>query len=366
MRLNKAALVPALCVALGVAGPALGQMHFWTGPYIAATGGLATGNAQYTFNTDGLYNDAPGDTFGVATGGAPFGGALGFNWVDGNRLFGIEMSASTAVNGIGHWDTPVDGHEFDLKAHWFAALTGRVGYIAGRLMGYIEAGPAVGHLIWSDGGPDDERGPVFGVALGAGGELALTPRIGVGFGYQFQAYAPLHIVNADTDHDLRFTTHVIQARIIYRFDRTTGGMYDPTQNDFTWDGFYFGGFAGAIWQFGGWAGYNFTFADHMLAGINVRGSMSHLAQGGVFTFSPQLDLRGRLGTLVGPGVAVYGVAGPSYSWMPVNGGFLFGVGAGLEVPVLRHISLVAETELLMNPGTGWRDVNLIVGANFNP
>lgn len=356
----------------------------WAGPRISIIAGQARGDAAYDFNTDGYFNNAPGDAFTVPVSGEPGGLALGYNWQTGRFVYGIEASILTAIRGVSHWNTDspyFPGEQnFDLKGHWFTALTGRVGIASDRVMLYAEAGPMLGHLVAEV--TDTTNGydvwtprAVPGVTLGAGVELAITRRLSLAFGYQMIALAPMHIaaeaIDRDngeptgefTDHDIRYVSHALTAKLVFTLgqDRNVpAGEAPPARN---WEGFYLGVFGGALHQIGPQLGYNFRIGERFVAGVEAQASVDFCCG-----IDFEGDLNGRGGFLLNDDVLLYAEAGVGYlagSFYGVLDGFFYTAGGGIEIALSPRVSAFMEAKAVGSPRQGIMDGNFQGGFNFH-
>lgn len=371
------AAIGGLCACLALSAPAAAQ-DYWTGPYVGALAGYAWGDATYTFNTDGSYNTAAGQTFGHDVAGVPIGGFLGYAWRSGNIVYGFEASFTSAFLGVSNYDVPSPydpNDQFDLKGHWFAALTPRIGYAMGRVLLYAEAGPAIGHLvarvedtaagtsIWS-------AGSAIGLAAGVGVEVAATRWLSIGLGYQYLTLAPMNVPgraslsvgSSTTDHDIRYRSHSVFGRVVFHMDPgreiADGQPVDPY-----WGGFYVGTFGSSLWQAGLALGYDVPVGTQYLAGVEVQAATDLRLRG------YSVDINGRFGYLHGD-VLFYAEAGIGYADGPANGTFFglidggyYTLGGGIEVALRPRTSGVFEIEAIGGLGAGITDANFQAGLN---
>lgn len=380
----------ALCAAAVAATPASADDEsYFTGPFAGFIGGYAVGNAVYTFNTDGYYNTAAGQSISIPVAGPPSGGIIGYNWRNAEGvIYGFEYSLYPAIGGVSHAGAAnplVAGQTFDLKGHWFSAFTPRVGMDWGRVMVFAQGGPAIGHLIAiARDNPNDlynaRRGIVPGLAIGTGFEIAVSKRFSIGAGYQLLALFPLAQAGESqdsntnafagpataTDHRIQFTSHSAMVRVIYRFADAPGGNagHAPDRPSFDWSGLYLGAFGGSIWQLGGTAGYNIVL-DRYVLGISGQVSAVNLIQSPAYPLAFRADANARAGMLVNDNVLLYGETGVGYTNFAVNGGVLVHFGAGMEIAVSERTTLFGETRVVFN-FAGWQEGNVLAGVNFYP
>jgi outer membrane immunogenic protein len=117
----------------------------WSGPYVGLQAGWVWGRPSYTYNFGG---PAP-TSVGVDVGGVVAGASAGYNWQNGQIVYGAEGDISYAdVDGnIATSSTPpcyVEGCTGKLS--WFGTGRARLGYVAGGFLPYITGGFAVGEI----------------------------------------------------------------------------------------------------------------------------------------------------------------------------------------------------------------------------
>ena len=181
----------------------------WGGYYFGVYAGGAFGKSSH---------DALLSTGSFNTSGAIVGGTIGFNFLVGSWVAGIEFDAgwanikgSTAANCL-----PA---ECRTESSSIVTLRGRAGPTFGRVLPYITAGVAFG-----DVNPTTAIGTgsayLTGYAVGAGVEVALTHEW---FGKIEYLYVDLGsyscgacaLVVADS---VSFTTNIVRAGLNYKFD----------------------------------------------------------------------------------------------------------------------------------------------------
>jgi outer membrane immunogenic protein len=129
------ALAPSVAVADGSPGMKDGYRPFsWTGFYVGANVGLATGQTTGDFGLGGFLNTD------YEMNGAVYGGQIGYNWQRGNIVLGIEGSFSgTTIQGT---TTCIFVFECKREVDNIATVTGRVGYAMDRSLLYVLGGGA--------------------------------------------------------------------------------------------------------------------------------------------------------------------------------------------------------------------------------
>jgi outer membrane immunogenic protein len=125
----------------------------WTGAYIGINGGGGWG-----------------DVGSVDTSGGFVGGTLGYNWQQGNGVFGIETDiAWSGIDGT----TSFAGVPVSAGSDWFGTVRGRLGFAADRALWFVSGGLAYGNVNVSAPGFASTDTTNAGWALGGGVEFAL-------------------------------------------------------------------------------------------------------------------------------------------------------------------------------------------------
>ena len=124
----------------------------WMGPYIGANIGYQWGTAT----------NSPNDP-----SGAILGGQLGYNWQNGQFVYGVESDLQWS-----NADEIILPNKFSNS--WFGTARGRLGYAMNNIMAYGTGGLAYGNLELDVGGLSESR-THFGWTLGVGAEVGLTP-----------------------------------------------------------------------------------------------------------------------------------------------------------------------------------------------
>jgi len=145
----------------------------WTGPYAGIAGGWSWGNSDQT---------DPGVLFGDGNynvSGGLIGGTLGYNWQNGQWVFGLEGDYSWAdIKGQSSLcGFPVFTHSCGTKIETFGTARARVGAVMGNQMPYITGGWAFGDVHgWDSFFPASGSKMYSGWTIGAGIEWRLDPR----------------------------------------------------------------------------------------------------------------------------------------------------------------------------------------------
>ena len=116
----------------------------WAGWYIGAHAGVAWQNTQaetlFDFGEDRLF---PGGNTSASKTGFIGGGQIGYNWQNGNFVFGLEGD----ISGLGgKTSTGLPGYDTALESRirWLSTVRGRFGLAVGNTMAYMTAGVAIG------------------------------------------------------------------------------------------------------------------------------------------------------------------------------------------------------------------------------
>jgi outer membrane immunogenic protein len=180
----------------------------WGGYYFGLYAGGAFGKSAH---------DAPLPTGNFNTSGAVVGGTIGFNFLIGGWVAGIEFDAGWA-NIRGGTATNCLGAECRTENSGLVTLRGRAGPAFGRVLPYVTAGVAFGEIT-----PTTAIGTgsadLTGYTVGAGVEVALTHEW---FGKIEYLYVDLGSYScgacaiAAADH-VSFTANIVRAGLNYKF-----------------------------------------------------------------------------------------------------------------------------------------------------
>jgi outer membrane immunogenic protein len=121
-----------------IRAPAYVPAASWAGPYIGVHVGAAWQQAQVRDSYDN----------GTATdNGIMGGGQAGYNWQDGNFVYGIEVDGSGLDGSPDNtfFADPYHGNDVQRsKIEWLVTLRGRMGLAVGNTMAYATGGLAIG------------------------------------------------------------------------------------------------------------------------------------------------------------------------------------------------------------------------------
>jgi len=177
------------------APPAIAPVPYnWTGFYIGANVGAAWQQA-HTQGTgyDAFPRSAVPINFSTTQTGFIGGGQIGYNWQNGNAVYGVEADISGltgrasasqpyAVNKVCSVGSCVAGASS--KIDWLATFRGRLGLAVNNTMVYATGGLAVGHVknsfttgsaSYNSAATWTDNSTRLGFAIGGGVEHMLTP-----------------------------------------------------------------------------------------------------------------------------------------------------------------------------------------------
>ena len=164
-----------------VAAPAP-MVYDWSGGYAGL--GLTYGRASYRSGTSEIIDDIglTGNDFWPSGSGLGIGGFAGFNWQDGNMVYGVEghLSGHRMRGSTGFEAEEIIEGRARTEVRSLASLRARVGLAQDRTLFFVTAGPAIGNVRHS-GSTDDFGGvsvsqsrSVSGLMIGVGIEHALA------------------------------------------------------------------------------------------------------------------------------------------------------------------------------------------------
>lgn len=168
------------------------------------------------------YVDAEAEvTGGDFDGGSLMGGAqAGYNFVNGNLVYGVEIDVSLAGRGPdGGCPYAALGCAVDLGP--MGTLRARLGYASGDWMVYGTGGLAASQFDLSDSSGFDSDGGLHGWTAGAGVEHLLDEIVGVKLEYRYLRYGSFGSFDKKVEDPLGRSMdvdmHVIMAGINFHF-----------------------------------------------------------------------------------------------------------------------------------------------------
>ncbi len=155
--------------------PTFAAAYDWTGGYFGL--GATYGRTSYRSGLDPELQDFgfTGSDFWPKGSGWGAGAFVGFNWQNGNMVYGVEGHvAGHRMRGT----TDLDGVRIRSDLRSTASLRGRVGFSADRTLVFLTAGPALGNVRHEARDTDfglsfSESNTVTGFVIGVGVEHAL-------------------------------------------------------------------------------------------------------------------------------------------------------------------------------------------------
>lgn len=189
----------------------------WAGWYIGLSAGANWQHATNTNNSDPYYgalNQAV-----TTTSGFIGGGQIGYNWQDGNFVYGLEGDIS-GLTGRGK-SVVEDGKYFQNKIDWLSTVRARMGLAVGNTMVYTTGGLAIGGVDnkWTAyGGSKSESKTQLGWTVGAGVEHMIGSNLTIGLEALFVdlGSSSVSLTNGKTAH---FSNQAIIGRfkVNYKF-----------------------------------------------------------------------------------------------------------------------------------------------------
>lgn len=208
------------------AAPALAAFT-WTGFVAGVNAGYGWGDADYSFNDDGYYNDDAGDRFSHNIDGAFLGGHVGYNYQINNIVLGLEGALFWSDIGKSDVISPYypDSDRFETKVDWFGTLTPRIGYAFDRAHIFAKGGLAFGKVKTSanDTSSNDivsEDSTRTGWTVGAGVEYAFTDNVLLGLEYNYTDLGKVNVFydeNVFTDHNVDTAFNSVSLTLGYKF-----------------------------------------------------------------------------------------------------------------------------------------------------
>ena len=156
------------------------------------------------------------------TGGGSMGGLqAGFNFVDGNLLWGVETDISL-TNADPHGACPNNpGVSCDVSTGPMATLRGRFGYAVDDWLLYVSGGVAGSKFELETNGLGGSNGGMFGWTVGAGVEYLIGDIVGLKLEYRYLQFGDFggfdKKLQDPTGADIDVNMHVIMGGINFHF-----------------------------------------------------------------------------------------------------------------------------------------------------
>lgn len=204
----------------------------WSGFYIGANGGFASGRKCWDLTHDGFVPVNPSIAEGChdATGGTA-GGQLGYRWQSASWVFGVEAQGNWANLNGSHITTiaapPLAGGTRSSHINALGLFTGQFGYAASNMLVYLKGGAAVARDKYDSTtpgfAPDFASETRWGGVVGVGLEYGFTPNWSLALEYDhlFMGGRNVNFYTAagvfDGSDRIRQDIDMFTARINYRF-----------------------------------------------------------------------------------------------------------------------------------------------------
>jgi len=182
----------------------------WTGLY----GGINGGYAAERFS---------GDIPRISTGDGFIGGQLGYNWMAGSWLYGLEGDIQGTFGHVGTASGTCLGVACTAngRINGFATARGRIGTTFGSGLLYLTGGAAfvsTGAQVFTPAGSDENKGEwKVGYTVGAGYEQMLWDRWSAKFEYLYLAADGPSLTVAGTGYSVTTQAHVFRVGLNYHF-----------------------------------------------------------------------------------------------------------------------------------------------------
>jgi len=208
--------VAGLALLLATGGAAAEEMPRWSGFYLGAQLGATWGEADYAEPAD------PAAGFDASLGGIAGGLYAGYGLRFGDLVLGLEADGS-----LSDAELAGDNGYTVLSQPWNAHLRLRAGWGFDSLLLYAAGGLAATGLEIddSDAGFGSDRERLLGWSLGAGLEIAVTPRLLVRVEYLYDDYgqadaflaAPAGPFFPGYDAEVDLAQHSLRAGFAWQF-----------------------------------------------------------------------------------------------------------------------------------------------------
>lgn len=206
---------------LALKGPPAAAVPLWTGFYIGLHGGAGKGKSQLE---DPDFQIAF-DRVTMNSRGSLAGAQVGADWQFGNIVVGGEIDASwSSIKGNVAPDPAFFLSGLSVQYQALATGTGRVGYAAGNLLGYVKGGVAWANVDYKSAlntgfPPIDVNHQRTGLTGGAGLEWALLSSLSARVEYDYMYFGANAIAlgtrrnPSNVDHEL----HLVKVGLNWRF-----------------------------------------------------------------------------------------------------------------------------------------------------
>ena len=227
--LKKTAAAGVVAAGLALPASAADPGYRWAGLYVGAHLGASWGDYKVT-GDDGAFDEAGVETISLDPRSFIGGLQIGYNFVSGGLVFGVEADVSFANGTDSFVVVPSPDNFATVKLGTHGTLTGRLGLASGQFMPYLKGGLAWAHLRATAGdlidgttNPDltDQTSldkTLTGWTIGGGVEWALSSNWSAKAEYTYMDFRSVNTGNLDGDafkHDLE--VHSIKIGLNYKF-----------------------------------------------------------------------------------------------------------------------------------------------------
>jgi len=184
-------------------------VYNWTGFYAGINGGWGWGRGSLS---------GPPPTGNIDGSGGLIGGTIGYNWQNGQLVWGVE--ADLDWSGIDASRRCGPGVTCAVSNDWLGTARGRIGLAMDRWMPYVTGGLAFGDVSASVTGFPGKSDTRAGWTLGAGVEFAIAPPWTAKFEYLYVDlgdFACGKACGTAGPDNIEFKSHIVRAGLNYRF-----------------------------------------------------------------------------------------------------------------------------------------------------
>jgi outer membrane immunogenic protein len=174
--------------------PMLAPAPTWAGFYLGAVGGYASEDSN---------------SYGLERKGGSVGGTAGYNWQQGNVVFGLETDALWA-------NVSQSAYGEEIKIDAMGTVRGRLGYATGAALLYVTGGYAWADSKLSAVGYNSSSQIHNGWTVGAGAEYMIAPQWSVKGEYLYKSFSSADYAGySDAFPGTDF--HTVQVGVNYHF-----------------------------------------------------------------------------------------------------------------------------------------------------
>jgi outer membrane immunogenic protein len=190
--------------------PYVAVAYNWTGFYVGINGGWGWGTGSLS---------GPPPTGDMDSSGGLIGGTVGYNWQNGQIVWGVEADIDWSGIETDSRRCGV-GVRCSVNNDWLGTARGRVGLAMDRWMPYITGGVAFGDVSASVTGFQGKSDTRAGWTLGAGVEYAIAAPWTAKLEYLYVDLGDFSCGRAcgtSGPDKVEFRSHIVRAGLNYRF-----------------------------------------------------------------------------------------------------------------------------------------------------